>query len=197
MMKKVLIHVCCAHCAAYTAEHWRREGYETAGFWYNPNIHPFTEHQQRLESMKALAVKIDLPLIITEGYDMPEYFRRVAGHEEERCRWCFELRLAKTAETAREKGYDAFTTTLLISPHQKHELVKETGERAALPFGFTQGRLSAQGKRGEKGVTFLYADMRKRYSDSRHITKPMELYRQQYCGCVYSERERYSEKPEK
>ena len=181
MMKKVLIHVCCAHCAAYTAEHWRREGYETAGIWYNPNIHPFTEHQQRLESMKALAAKIDLPLIIAEGYEMPEYFRRVAGHEEERCRRCFELRLAKTAETAREKGYDAFTTTLLISPHQKHELIREIGVMAAR----------------ETGAAFLYADLRKRYSDSRHITKPMELYRQQYCGCVYSERERYSEKPEK
>jgi len=180
-MKKLLIHVCCAHCAAYTAEYWRREGYEIAGFWYNPNIHPYTEHQQRLESVKALAAKIDLPLVIAEDYDMPEYFRRVAGHEEERCRRCFELRLTKTAEAAREKGYDAFTTTLLISPHQKHELVKETGERAA----------------GEKGTAFLYADLRKRYSDSRHITKPMELYRQQYCGCIYSERERYSEKPEK
>ena len=181
MMKKILIHVCCAHCAAYTAEHWRRAGYETAGYWYNPNIHPYTEHQQRLESMKSLAGKIDLPLIIAEVYDMPEYFRRVAGHEEERCQRCFELRLTKTEETARDKGYDAFTTTLLISPHQKHELIKEIGEKAAR----------------EKATEFLYADLRKRYSESRHITKPMELYRQQYCGCVYSERERYSEKTEK
>jgi predicted adenine nucleotide alpha hydrolase (AANH) superfamily ATPase len=180
-MKKVLIHVCCAHCAAYTVEYWRREGYEIAGFWYNPNIHPYSEHQQRLESMKSLAVQRDIPLFIAEGYDMPEYFRRVVGHEEERCRYCFELRLTKTAETACEKGYDAFTTTLLISPHQKHELIKEIGEKTA----------------GGKGAAFLYADLRKRYSDSRHITKPLELYRQQYCGCVYSEWERYSEKKEK
>jgi predicted adenine nucleotide alpha hydrolase (AANH) superfamily ATPase len=179
-MKKVLIHVCCAHCAAYTVEHWRQQSNETQGFWYNPNIHPYTEHQHRLESMKSLAEKMDMPLIIADGYDMPEYLRRVAGHEEERCRHCFELRLTKTAETAREKGYDAFTTTLLISPHQKHELIKEIGERAA----------------GEKGVAFLYTDLRKRYSDSRHITKPLNLYRQQYCGCVYSEWERYSEKKE-
>ena len=176
-MKKVLIHVCCAHCAAYTVEHWRQEGYETTGFWYNPNIHPYTEHQKRLESMKLLSAKLDMPLIVADGYDIIEYFRHVAGHEEERCRRCFELRLAKTAETAREKDYAAFTTTLLISPHQKHEIIKETGERVA----------------GGKGVEFLYADLRKRYSDSRHVTKPMELYRQQYCGCVYSEWERYSE----
>jgi predicted adenine nucleotide alpha hydrolase (AANH) superfamily ATPase len=176
-MKKVLIHVCCAHCAAYTIEHWRKQGYEAAGFWYNPNIHPYTEHQRRLESMKLLSAKIDISLIVADGYDIIEYFRRIAGYEEERCQRCFELRLVKTAAIAREKGYDAFTTTLLISPHQKHEIIKEIGEKAA----------------GEKGVEFLYADLRKRYSDSRYITKPMELYRQQYCGCVYSEWERYSE----
>jgi predicted adenine nucleotide alpha hydrolase (AANH) superfamily ATPase len=178
MMKRVLIHVCCAHCAAYTVEYWRQQGYEVGGLWYNPNIHPYTEHQQRLESMKSLAKRMELPLKIPAGYDVIEYFRRVAGHEEERCRRCFELRLAKTAETARDEGYDGFTTTLLISLHQKHDTLRETGEKIA----------------GEKGVEFLYADLRKRYSDSRHITKPMDLYRQQYCGCIYSEWERYSEK---
>jgi predicted adenine nucleotide alpha hydrolase (AANH) superfamily ATPase len=181
-MKKVLIHVCCAHCAAYTVEYWKEQGWEAGGFWYNPNIHPFTEHQQRLEGVKALAKENNLPLIIEPGYEMVEYFRRVAGHEEERCRHCFELRLTKTAEAAKANGYEGFTTTLLISPHQKHELIKEVGEQVA----------------GGKGVEFLYADLRKRYSDSRHITKPMNLYRQQYCGCLYSERERYTqEKPEK
>jgi predicted adenine nucleotide alpha hydrolase (AANH) superfamily ATPase len=176
-MKKVLIHICCAHCAAYTVEHWRREGYEAGGFWYNPNIHPFTEHERRLESMKLLAEEIKLPLIVQEEYDIIEYFRRVAGHEPERCRYCFELRLSKTAQAAHKYGYDAFTTTLLISPHQKHDISKETGGKNA----------------DETGLTFLYADLRKRYSDSRHITKPMVLYRQQYCGCVYSEWERYKD----
>ncbi len=176
-MSKVLIHVCCAHCAAYTAEYWRQQGYETAGFWYNPNIHPYMEHQSRLESVKSLAKAINLPLIISPDYDMVEYFRRVAGHETQRCAGCFDLRLGKTAAIALENGFDGFTTTLLISPHQKHELIKETGERAA----------------GEKGGEFLYADLRKRYSDSRHITKSMNLYRQQYCGCVYSEWERYTQ----
>jgi hypothetical protein len=176
-MKKLLIHVCCAHCAAYTVEYWSREGYEATGFWYNPNIHPFAEHQQRLEGMKLLVKEINLPLIVSPDYDITEYFRRVAGHETERCRYCFDLRLAKTAEIAKENGFEAFTTTLLISPHQKHDLIKEVGERAP----------------GGKGVAFLYADLRKRYSDSRHITKPMELYRQQYCGCLYSEWERYTQ----
>ena len=180
-MKKALIHICCAHCAAYTVAYWREQGYEAAGYWYNPNIHPYAEHQARLESTIKLAEEAGLPMIVAEGYDMPEYFRQVSGHEDERCRHCFDLRLLMTAEAAREHGYDAFTSTLLISPHQHHELLKEIGERVA----------------GDTGVTFLYADLRKRYSDSRHITKPMELYRQQYCGCIYSEVERFGNPKDK
>jgi predicted adenine nucleotide alpha hydrolase (AANH) superfamily ATPase len=176
-VKKVLLHSCCAHCAAYTVSYWREQGCEVSALWYNPNIHPYTEHQHRLEAMHSLAEALDLPLMVSGGYDMPEYFRRVAGHEDERCRHCFNLRLSKTAEVAKDKGFDAFTTTLLISPHQKHDLIREVGNNIAK----------------EIGVEFLYADLRKRYSDSRHITKPMELYRQQYCGCIYSEWERYSE----
>ncbi len=174
-MKKVLIHICCAHCAAYTVAYWREQGYEVGGYWHNPNIHPFSEHQARLESTRELAKRLDFPLIEAEGYEMPEYFRRVASHEEDRCRYCFEMRLMSTAEAAKANGYGAFTSTLLISPHQAHDILKEMGEKV--------GR--------ETGVEFLYADLRKRYSDSRHITKPMELYRQQYCGCLYSEWERY------
>jgi predicted adenine nucleotide alpha hydrolase (AANH) superfamily ATPase len=175
-LSKLLVHLCCAHCAAYTVEHWRRQGHDVRGLWYNPNIHPYTEHRLRLEGMQALASRLDLPLTVVEGYDMPEYFRRVAGHENERCRHCFELRLSRTAEAALGLGCDAFTTTLLISPHQKHDLVLQTGEKLA----------------GEYGLEFLYADLRKRYSDSRHITKPLDLYRQQYCGCIFSEWERYA-----
>jgi len=175
-MKKLLLHVCCAHCAAYTVDYWREQGYEVSALWYNPNIHPYTEHQNRLEAMKTLTQKMNLPLTISEGYDMIEYFRRVVGHESERCRHCFRLRLSKTAETAREKNFSAFTTTLLISPHQKHELLREIGEELS----------------EEKGIEFLYADLRKHYSDSRHLTKPLDIYRQQYCGCIYSEWERHA-----
>ncbi len=175
-MKKVLIHACCAHCAAYTINYWRQQGYDVSALWYNPNIHPYLEHQHRLESMKSLAQEMNLPLIVTEGYDMIEYFCQVAGHESQRCRYCFSLRLSKTAETARQNGFSAFTTTLLISPQQKHDIIRETGHKVA----------------DEQGLEFLYADLRKRYSDSRHLTKPLNLYRQQYCGCVYSEWERHA-----
>ncbi|MFC1593201.1 epoxyqueuosine reductase QueH [Candidatus Omnitrophota bacterium] len=175
-MSSVLIHCCCAHCTAYAAHYWRELGYEVSTLWYNPNIHPYTEHQNRLEAMKSLAKEINLPLIVTEGYDMATYFRRVAGHESQRCQYCFRLRLSKTMEITQEMGFSAFTTTLLISPHQKHDLLREIGNELA----------------EEKGTRFLYTDLRKRYSDSRCMTKPLNLYRQQYCGCIYSEWERYA-----
>ncbi len=174
--KSVIIHCCCAHCAAYTMDYWQQQGYRVSALWYNPNIHPYQEHQHRLEAMKSFIQGANLPLIVVDGYDMIAYFRQVAGHEAERCRYCFGLRLAKSAEVALETGSTAFTTTLLISPHQKHELIREIGTKLAR----------------EKGIDFLYADLRKRYSDSRHLTKKLNLYRQQYCGCVYSEWERYA-----
>ena len=126
--------------------------------------------------MQTLAKELDFQLITTEGYDIIEYFKRVTGHEAQRCRYCFHLRLKKTAETAIKLGFNAFTSSLLISPHQKHELLLKIGDNLT----------------EEMGIPFLYTDLRKRYSDSRHITKPMNLYRQQYCGCVYSEWERYA-----
>ena len=125
--------------------------------------------------MQSLAKELGFSLITTDGYDIIEYFQRVTGHEAQRCRYCFHLRLQKTAETAIKLGFAAFTSSLLISPHQKHELLLEIGNNLA----------------EEMGIPFLYTDLRKRYSDSRRITKPMALYSQQYCGCVYSEWERY------
>jgi len=175
-MKSVLIHCCCAHCAAYTVDYWRRQEYEVSALWYNPNIHPYTEHQHRLEAMKSLAQRVSLPLIVAEGYDITAYFHQVEGHESQRCQYCFRLRLSKTADTACQAGFNAFTTTLLISPHQKHDLLRETGKALA----------------EQKGIDFLYADVRKHYSDSRHMTKKLNLYRQQYCGCVYSKWERFA-----
>ena len=175
MLGSLLLHVCCAHCAAYTIEYWRQQKYDVTGFWYNPNIHPYTEHQNRLEAVKALSEEKNFPLIITDGYGVADYFRCVTGNESERCKYCFQLRLNRTARAVKEGNFIGFTTTLLISPHQKHGLIKEIGDQIS----------------EETGIKFFYADLRKRYSDSRHITKPMNLYRQQYCGCLYSEWERF------
>lgn len=175
MRNSILIHCCCAHCTAYTIDYYRNQGYAPTAFWYNPNIHPYMEHQQRLEAMKSLAEELQFSLVINSGYDMQKYFNMVAGNEEQRCRYCFKLRLQKTAETAIASGFSAFTSSLLISPHQKHDLLLEIGNNIAK----------------EMGIKFFYTDLRKRYSDSRRITKPLGLYRQQYCGCLYSEWERF------
>jgi len=173
MNKSILLHVCCVHCTAYTIEYWRKQGLAATAFWYNPNIHPQSEYQSRLEAMQTLAKEMTFPLTIAD-YDVDNYFQTVTGDLANRCKFCFKLRLTRTALKAKEGGYSGFSTTLLISPHQKHEWIQEAGNKAA----------------GQSGIEFLYVDLRKRYSDSRHITKPMNLYRQQYCGCIYSQLER-------
>jgi len=176
MAKSILIHSCCAHCAAHTTLHWQQQGYAVSCLWYNPNIHPYSENQYRLQAMQSLAETLGLRLMVNEDYDMINYFRRVVGHEGQRCRHCLQLRLSKTAEIARRAGFAAFTSTLLISPHQQHDLLREIGYRVA----------------EATGIEFQYADLRKRYSGSRRLTKELNLYRQQYCGCLYSEWERYA-----
>ena len=122
----VLVHCCCAHCAAYTIDYWRQQRYEVSALWHNPNIHPYMEHQHRLEAMKFLAQRMKVPLIVPEGYGIIDYFRQVVGHEAERCQYCFRLRLSKTAKTAHQMIFNTFTTTLLISPHQQHDLRSHT-----------------------------------------------------------------------
>ena len=106
---------------------------------------------------------------------MIDYLRAVAGKEGDRCRYCFRMRMGKTAQTAKEKGFDAFTTTLFISPYQKHELLKEICESASTEYG----------------IAFHYEDFRPGFRESHNLSHEMELYHQKYCGCIYSEWERF------
>ena len=115
-------------------------------------------------------------MIIAEGFDMVTYFRAVVGNEANRCGDCYRLRLSRTAQVARDQGYDSFSTTLLISPYQKHELIREVGQEV--------------GK--EHGVAFYYEDFRAGFRESHHLARELDLYHQAYCGCVYSEWERYA-----
>jgi epoxyqueuosine reductase len=174
-MSKLLVHCCCVHCSAYTLKYWREQGHDVTAFWYNPNIHPFAEHQHRLEALKTLAANENIPLEIHPGYELESYFRAVIENISDRCSNCYRIRLQAAANYAKEHGFDAFTSSLLISPKQKHGVI--------LNISLDIQRSS--------GLGFEYADLRKKYSDSRTITKPMDLYRQQYCGCLFSERERY------
>lgn len=174
-MSSLLLHTCCAPCATYTVKHWQQRGLEVTSFWYNPNIHPFTEHQRRLETLQEFAKNSSLPLIVSQGYDVIDYFRKIAGHEEDRCIDCFRLRLSMTALIARFKGFDSFSTTLFISPYQQQDLLMEIGESIA----------------AKEGVEFLCEDLTGGYRESIAMSHDLGLYRQKYCGCLYSEWERF------
>ena len=176
--KAILLHVCCAPCSTYTITQLRSQGFGVTGFWYNPNIHPWLEHEKRHESMVSYAEEIRLPMIRYEIYEMPLFLRAVVGKERfrQRCSICYRLRLEKTAAVAEEHGFDAITTTLLISPYQDQEMIQRMGEQIAR----------------QHGLEFHYENFRQGWSERGHMTRTHDLYRQQYCGCIYSEWERYN-----
>ncbi|NWF91667.1 MAG: epoxyqueuosine reductase QueH [Syntrophaceae bacterium] len=172
---RLLLHICCANCAIYPLERLRKGEDEVTGFFFNPNIHPYQEYMRRLESLREYADKVGLRMIYRDEYLLEEFLRNVAHREGERCRYCYAIRLEATAREAKKSGFDRFSTTLLQSTHQDHPLIRETGER------FAQ----------EIGVPFYYEDFRQGWRRGLEVSKAMGLYRQQYCGCIYSEKERY------
>lgn len=175
---KILLHVCCGPCSIYPVAALQEEGHDLRGYFFNPNIHPYTEFTKRRETFTGYAEKIGLPAIIDDNYDLEEYLRNVAFREGERCRICYSLRLQKAAQIAKKGKFDAFTTTLLVSPFQKHELIKEIATSIA----------------AETGIPFYYRDFRRGFQEGVLKSKEENMYRQQYCGCIFSERDRYRPK---
>lgn len=171
--RTILLHVCCAPCGTYTVERLREQGFEVTGFWYNPNIHPWSEHERRRETLARYAAEIDLPVIWSQGYEMREFLRAVVGHERfgERCAICYRMRLERTAQVAAAQGFDAITTTLLISPYQNQDLIRRIGEEVAAQYG----------------VDFYFENFRRGWARRGHLAREHDLYQQRYCGCVYSE----------
>ncbi len=172
---RVLIHICCAPCLIYPLKSLRAEGLDLHGFFYNPNIHPYTEFKKRLECVEDYSNTQDLRITSEIGYDVEEYLRRVAGKEDDRCPMCYEMRLRKTAQAAKDSGFDAFTSTLLYSKHQKHELAVQIANVIA----------------NDTGIKFLYRDFRPGWKEGQDKSRELGMYRQQYCGCIYSEKERF------
>lgn len=156
-----------------------QEGLEITGLFYNPNIQPWTEHRKRLETLQDWARGRDLPVIVQEDYDPVEWFRQVAFRETQRCALCYHQRLGRAARVARRGGFDAFSTTLLYSVRQKHDLIARTGHEVG----------------AEAGVEFLYRDWRPQWREGIALSKELGLYRQDYCGCIYSEHERHRGRP--
>lgn len=172
---KILLHVCCGPCGLFPVQDLLKQGHDVTGYYYNPNIHPYQEYVRRREGAEKMARQLRFPLVVADEYHPEFYFREVSFKEQKRCGICYLLRLRETATRARDEGYDGFTTSLLVSPWQRHDLLHQVGEAVA----------------ADAGVPFLYCDWRKGFSEGRRQAKAMGLYRQQYCGCLFSEQERY------
>jgi hypothetical protein len=172
---KVLMHICCAPCGITPINDLRGKGMEVMGFFYRHNIHPWTECQRREETLSSYAESIGLQVIYQKGYDIETFLQHTSFRESKRCHYCYHDRLKTTALLARRGRFDAFTTTLLYSKFQQHELIREMGEAAGQAAG----------------VRFLYHDFREGWKEGVALSKELGLYRQPYCGCIYSEKERY------
>jgi len=173
---KTLLHICCAPCAIYCKESLKETGHEAEGFFYNPNIHPASEYNMRKESLEKLSNSVGLKVSYISDLQFEDFFRKITFHEkDERCPLCWMLRLAKTAEYASKNGFRGFSTTLLISPYQDHERIRSIGETVAKKYS----------------VSFVYKDFRPGFKESHQASHEMGLYHQKYCGCIYSERERF------
>ena len=177
-MEKTLLHICCAPCSVMCIEILRAEGIEPHGYWYNPNIHPVTEYRARRDTLIQYAKDINMELSLRDDYGLREFVRAIYPELENRCGVCYEMRLFEAARFAKENGFTSFSTTLLISPYQNHELLKATAERAAAEFG----------------IDFLYRDFRPFFREGQKKARELGLYMQKYCGCVFSEEERYIRK---
>ena len=169
------MHICCGPCTASPLSVLRKDGHEVLGYFFNPNIHPFREFKKRTEALEQLARAMQLPVDYHREYGLKDFLRTVVFHEENRCRLCYEMRLLPTVLHALETGADAFTTTLLYSRYQKHELIRKTAEKLA----------------DQHGISFYYRDFREGWQEGIDMAIAMGLYRQPYCGCIYSEQERY------
>lgn len=172
---KILLHTCCAPCSIYPVKILRMQDVNVTGFFYRHNIHPFTECIKRQEALQAYAKLIDLEVIYQKGYDLEGFIRNVVFRESERCSGCYHERLRATALVAKRGKFDYFTSTLLYSQFQKHDMLKSIGESVAVSVG----------------IPFFYHDFRIGWQEGIEESKRLELYRQQYCGCIYSEKERY------
>jgi predicted adenine nucleotide alpha hydrolase (AANH) superfamily ATPase len=173
---KLLLHTCCGPCTIFPLRTLRAAGHQVTGFFYNHNIHPYQEYQRRLTAVRDMAAQEALPMIERDEYDLELFLSEVAAEPEKRCSYCYASRLLATAEAAARHGFEAFSASLLYSRYQRHEEIKLLGEEAGRKYG----------------VQFFYQDFRSGWQEGIRLSKEMGLYRQQYCGCIYSEKERYA-----
>ncbi|MCL2083225.1 MAG: epoxyqueuosine reductase QueH [Oscillospiraceae bacterium] len=172
----VLLHSCCAPCATECADAFYNEGLSPVLFWDNPNIHPLDEYQKRKDTLMAYAQSRGVGLVCHGEYGLEKFTGREFANTAERCGFCYRIRLEAAAEYSAKHGFSGFSTTLLISPYQNHELLLQTGQEAA----------------GLHGTSFIYQDFRHLFRKSQNTARQLGLYRQKYCGCIFSRDERFS-----
>ena len=176
---KLLMHACCAPCSVYCVDTLRNMDIEPTMFWYNPNIHPYKEYEARRDCFIDYCEKMKLKKEIIEEYGLDEFCKNVVNNLDTRCiDYCYPVRLRKLFEFAKENGYDTVTTTLLYSIYQKHDFIKNEMEKLSKEYG----------------IEFLYIDFRKGFWEGHEKAKELGLYMQKYCGCVFSEEDRYLKK---
>lgn len=174
------MHMCCAPCATYPTEKLLQDNNEVFGLFFNPNIHPIEEYQKRKDTLLEFSQKTNIPIEFIDGFMQSEW-ETFQGTDDERCNMCYSIRLQLAAKYALDKGFDAFTTSLLVSPYQKHDLIKELGQKIGLNIG----------------IPFYYQDFRTGYRAGQQKAKDLELYRQKYCGCIISYTNTILNKPQK
>ncbi len=173
---KIVLHVCCAPCLVGTLPTFAELG-EVFPFFYNPNIHPLLEFRKRLKALDVLAERENIKVEAVRQYGLHRFLKLVPPDGKGRCPICYQDRLGRTAHHAAETGAAAFSTTMVSSTYQDHNAIRKAGEEAA----------------AEAGVEFIYKDLRYCAADGLALAKKMGLYRQQYCGCIFSEYERYKD----
>ena len=177
-MSKILLHSCCGPCSVAILDKFANEGKEIISYFYNPNIHPYTEHKARKEAWLELMRQTNTEFILDDSYTLENWLENVANSPQNRCNFCYEIRLKAAAIIAKENNCSAFTSSLLISPYQKHDIIKSIGEKIACEYN----------------IDFYYEDFRPLFRKGQQMAREIGLYMQKYCGCIYSEKERFCKK---
>lgn len=176
---RLLLHICCGPCAVWPVTNLLAQDYDLTGLFYNPNIHPYQEYLLRRQAVTQMAAHFQLPVIHKD--EPPQtYLRAVTFRENNRCYHCYFLRLEKTWHIARHGRFDFFSTTMLYSKQQKHQTIAAIGQDLA----------------SGSGPRFLYQDFRTGWTQGINMSKDLGLYRQTWCGCLYSNFERFGIRPE-
>ena len=175
---KLLLHICCAPCSIMCIKKLREDNIDVDGYFYNPNIHPYMEYRARKDTLRNYSNYINLKVIYNDVYGLDEFVKNVSNNIKGRCNYCYTDRLYKTAKYAKENGYDAFCTSMLYSIYQDHDKIKEVCEKISK----------------ELGIDFYYYDFRPYYKEGQEEARRLKLYMQKYCGCVFSEEERYEKR---